>query len=94
MAISMDDEATQARFKASLKAPFSFVADPKGRIVALYDAKMPVMSLATRVTYVVDQDQRIVKIDTGSDAIKAGGAIAACPLRRKAAAEPAEAAKP
>ncbi len=83
LAISMDDQETMKRFKSELKAPFSFIPDPEGKIVNLYDVKMPVASIAKRTSFVVGPDRKIVKIQSGSDAIDPSDAIAACPLKKK-----------
>lgn len=91
----MDDVETQKKFKQSLKAPFSFVSDPEGKVVNLYDVKAPLLSLAQRYTFVVGEDRKILKIESGSDAINPEGAIQACPVRRtkkaSAATEPGSA---
>ncbi len=78
----MDDIETQRRFKTELAAPFSFVADPEGKVVKLYDVKTPVVSYAQRFTFVVGQDRKILKVESGGDAIDPQGAIVACPIRR------------
>ncbi len=79
----MDDAATLKRFKESLGAKFSFVADPEGVLVKLYDVKTPVLSFAQRFTFVIGRDRKIVKVDSGADAIDASKAVAACPLHKK-----------
>lgn len=84
----MDDPETQRRFKESLKAQFTFIADPEGKLVELYDVKTPVLSFAQRYTFVIGQDGRVVKVDTGGDAIDASKAIAACPIRKKSPSGP------
>lgn len=80
----MDDLETQRRFKAELKAPFPFVADPEGKLVNLYDVKMAVVSYAQRYTFVVGEDRKILKVESGSDAIDPDAAIKSCPIRRRA----------
>ena len=77
----MDDAKTLARFKAELKAPFSFASDEKGALVKAYDVKMPVMSLAQRYTFVIGEGRKILKIESGNDAIDPNGAVESCPLR-------------
>lgn len=88
----MDDAETLARFKAELKAPFLFIPDPEGKIVKAFDVKTPVVSFAKRYTFVIGEDRKILKVESGGDAINPEGAIAACPLRKpasKAAPTPA-----
>lgn len=87
----MDDAETLRRFKDSLKAQFHFVSDPEGKLVELYDVKTPLLSFAQRYTFVIGQDRKIVKVDSGSDAIDASTAIAACPLRKQKPAAPKDA---
>ena len=83
LAVSMDDAETLKKFKAELKAPYSFIADPEGKIVALYDVKMPAMPIANRMSFVVGEDRKILKVQSGKDALDPAEAIAACPLRKK-----------
>lgn len=77
LAISTDDLDTQRRFKAELKAPYPFVADPKAEIIELYDVKTAVVTYAKRTTFVIDRKRKVVRVDTGSDAIDPSGAIKA-----------------
>lgn len=78
----MDDAETLKKFKESLKAPFAFVADPDGKVVKAYDVKTPVVSFAQRYTFVIGEGRKILKMESGSDAIDPAGAVAACPLRK------------
>jgi thioredoxin-dependent peroxiredoxin len=87
VAISTDDLETMKKWKAELKAPYSFIADPDAKIVALYDVKIPVVGLANRYTFVVGQDGKVSDVKSGSDAIDPGGSIDACPLHRPPAAK-------
>jgi peroxiredoxin Q/BCP len=87
VAISTDDLETMKKWKAELKATYSFIPDPDAKIVKLYDVKMPVMSYAKRYTFVVGEDGKVKDIKTDSDAIAAEGSINACPLRKPAAAK-------
>lgn len=83
LAISMDDKDTLKRFKAELKAPFAFIPDPEGKIIELYDVKMPMVSYAKRYSFVVGADRKIIKTQSGNDAVNPDEAIAACPLKKK-----------
>lgn len=85
LAISMDDVETLKKFKASLEAPGRFVADPDGKIVKAFDNKVPVLSLASRTTFVIGAGRKVLSVTSGSDAIDPGGAIQACPLHKPAA---------
>ena len=83
LAVSMDDRETLQRFKSELKAPFPFIPDPQGKLVGLFDVKMPVMSMAQRYSFVIGEGRKILKVQTGSDAVNPGDAIAACPIKKK-----------
>jgi len=79
----MDDAETMKKFKAELKAPYSFIADPEGKIVALYDVKMPAMPIANRASFVIGDDRKILKVQSGKDAVDPADAIASCPVKKK-----------
>ena len=76
-----------ARFKESLKAPFPFVSDPDAKLTNLYDVKTPVLTLSNRYTFVIGEERKILKVESGKDAIDPNGAIVACPMRKPKAAE-------
>ncbi len=78
----MDDAVELKKFKESLKAPFPFIADPEGKVVKQYDVKTPVVGFAQRYTFVIGEDRKILKVESGKDAIDPNGAIVACPLRK------------
>ncbi len=81
--ISVDSVETQKKFKEQLKVPYPLLSDQGGKVAAQYGGKIPVVGLANRATYVIDQDGKVKDVVTGSDAIEPGGAITACPLHRK-----------
>lgn len=56
--MSADDRDTQARFRAELGATFSFVADPEAKLIALYDVKVPILTLSSRATFVIDKNRK------------------------------------
>jgi peroxiredoxin Q/BCP len=76
-----------------LKAQFPFVPDPEKKIVELYDVKMAVVGFASRTTFVVGTDGKIVSVQSGSDALDPSSAITSCPLHRPPATPAAPAAK-
>lgn len=78
----MDDAVTLKKFKQELKAPFAFIPDPDGKVVKDYDVKTPVVSFAQRYTFVIGEGRKILKVESGKDAIDPAGAVEACPLRR------------
>ena len=81
LAVSMDDAGTMTKFKASLGAPFTFVPDPEGKLVRLFDVKMPLLSMPRRYTFVIGEGRRVLKVEAGSDAADPLGAIGACSLK-------------
>jgi peroxiredoxin len=80
IAVSADDATAMAKFKASLNAQFSFVPDEKLELVKSYDVKMPVMSMAQRYTFVIGEGRKVLKVESGNDAIDPSGAVESCPL--------------
>ncbi len=82
--ISIDDVATQKKFKAEYKLPFSLLSDVGGKVADQYTGTVPVLGYASRSNVVIDQDGKVVQIVEGGDAVDPNGAIALCPLRRPA----------
>lgn len=82
IAISTDDNDTLKKWKAELKAPQTFVADPDKKLVALYDTKMPIIGMASRRTFVIGAGRKVLEVQEGSSAIEPGGAVAACSLHK------------
>ena len=82
--ISVDDVETQKRFKTENALPYTLLSDRGGKVAKQYGGTMPVVGLANRATYVIDQDGTVKNVVTGGDAIDPGGAITSCPLHRKA----------
>lgn len=81
IAISTDDEKTSKAFRDELKAPYHFVADEKAVLVKLYDVKTPLLTFASRTTFVVGAGRKILSVQSGSDAIDPSGAVTACSLK-------------
>ena len=82
LAVSTDDNETQAKFKAKMEAQFPFVADPGGKLVSLFGVKAPVVTMATRATFVIGTDRKILAVQTGGDAIDAGNVVEALKAAR------------
>lgn len=57
--ISTDDHTVQCDFAAQTQAKFPLIADPKAVIVSAFGAKWPLLSLAQRVTVVVDPEGKL-----------------------------------
>lgn len=81
VAISTDDVETSKRFKASLKAPYSFVADWDQALVKAYDVKMFLLGVSKRVTLVVGAGRKVLSVQEGNEAIDPSGAVSVCSLK-------------
>lgn len=60
--VSHDSADSHKRFAAEYKLNFTLVADPDGKIIAAYDAKMPVMNMSRRVSFLIGLDGKIVHV--------------------------------
>ena len=82
IAVSMDDAATLLKWRNQLKAPQTFVADPGGGLVKLYDVKLPVLGMAQRHTFVIGAGRIVLEHTEGGDAIDPSKAVTACSRRQ------------
>lgn len=76
----MDDPDTQKRFAQSLKLPFPLLADPKGQVVDAYGVRNG--PRASRTTFVIDGEGKVVKVLEGQEAFDPAAAADACPLSK------------
>ena len=81
IAVSTDGVDTQKRFRESLKAPYSFVADPDAVLVKAFDVKVFIFTIARRVTFVIGKGRKVLSVSEGSDALDPSGAVTACSLK-------------
>ncbi len=81
--ISTDSVEKQKKFKEENQLPYPLLSDEDGKVAKLYGGTMPIVGLANRATYVVEQDRTVKSVTTGNDAIDPAGAITSCPIRRK-----------
>ena len=88
IAVSMDDSPTVITWRAELTAPQTFVVDPDGVLVKLFDAKMPVLGMAQRHTFVIGAGRKILEHTEGGDSIDPSKAVSACSLKKPEAAKP------
>jgi peroxiredoxin len=59
--ISHDDIATQVKFsKEECRDKFAVAADPDSAIIKAYDAKMAVLPMSGRISYVISPDDKIL----------------------------------
>jgi peroxiredoxin Q/BCP len=72
--VSPQDEESHARFKEEHRLPFSLICDPEKVAVKMYDVDGPFGKGVRRVTYLINQGQKIqaaVKADIKIDKHKA-----------------------
>lgn len=60
--ISGDSVESQAQFHKKHHLTFDLLADPDGKIITLYDVKMPVVKMAKRWTFIIDPELKIKNI--------------------------------
>ena len=59
--ISHDDIATQLKFsKEECRDKFAVAADPQSAIIKAYDAKLAMLPMSGRISYVISPDARII----------------------------------
>jgi peroxiredoxin Q/BCP len=59
--VSRDDIATQVRFsKEECRDKFAVAADPDSAIIKAYDAKLAMMPMSGRISYVISPDAKIL----------------------------------
>lgn len=57
--ISTDSIESHEKFRKQHNLPFHLLSDPHGRVCKLYKAKMPLMNVAKRISYLIDKDGNI-----------------------------------
>ena len=60
--VSHDSVESHKKFAEEYKLNFTLVADPDGKIIAAYDAKMPMVSMSRRVSFLIGLDGKIVHV--------------------------------
>jgi thioredoxin-dependent peroxiredoxin len=75
--VSADSVAAQAIFHKKNHLNFTLLADPDGSIVEAYGAKMPMLKMAKRWTFIIDPDLRIREIQKDVDPVKDADRVAA-----------------
>ena len=78
MGISIDDPEANRKFAGSVGATFPVLSDPEKATAKAYGVLNITHLFANRVTFVIDKDGVIRRIDKGSDAIDPTGACGAC----------------
>ena len=60
--VSRDTVAEHKKFADEYKLNFTLVADPDGKIVAIYDTKMLLLGMSKRVSFLIGRDGKIVHV--------------------------------
>jgi peroxiredoxin Q/BCP len=60
--VSFDSADSHKKFIAQYNLNFTLLADPEGKIVDLYDVKMPMMKMAKRTSFLIGTDGKIVHV--------------------------------
>jgi thioredoxin-dependent peroxiredoxin len=65
--VSHDSVDSHKKFAEKYNLNFTLIADPAGKIIQLYDVKMPLMPMAKRVSFLIGLDGKIVHVtDAGN----------------------------
>ena len=83
VAISVDDAKTVREFAESLGASYPLLSDESREVSKRYGVLDPSGRVDRRVTFVVDREGIIRKIDSGSDAVDPAGVVTFCRLMKK-----------
>lgn len=86
--ISTDTVESQAAFHAKHRLLFTLLADPEGTVTKAYGAKMPVMTMSRRWTFIIDPALTIRQIDRDVDPALDAQRVAAEIARLKSAESP------
>lgn len=65
--VSTDSVEALGKFREKYQLNFPLLADPKAEITKAYDAKMPVVKIAKRWTFIITPDLKIGAIDQDVD---------------------------
>jgi thioredoxin-dependent peroxiredoxin len=60
--VSHDSVESHKKFAEEYKLNFTLIADPDGKIIKLYDVKMPMMAMSKRVSFLIGLDGKIVHV--------------------------------
>ncbi len=75
-AASTDSPDKNKKFADSLGADFPILSDPEGKVADAYGVRMPLVNVASRWTFYIGKDGRIVDIDRKVKAATHGEAVA------------------
>jgi len=83
VAISVDDAKTVREFAEALGASYPLLSDESREVSKRYGVLDPSGRVDRRVTFVVDREGIVRKIDSGSDAVDPAGVVTFCRLMKK-----------
>jgi peroxiredoxin Q/BCP len=75
-AVSTDTPEKNKKFAESLNADFPILSDPDGKAAEAYGVRMPLVGVASRWTFYIGKDGRILDIDKHVKAATHGEAVA------------------
>ncbi len=75
-AASTDTPDKNKKFAESLNADFPILSDPDARVAEAYGVRMPLVNVASRWTFYIGKDGRILDIDKHVKAATHGQAVA------------------
>jgi peroxiredoxin Q/BCP len=85
--ISTDDVADQAAFHTEQQLTFTLLADPEGTVTETYGAKMPLLTMSKRWTFIIDPTLTIRQVEHDVDPTMDAQRVAAEIARLKRAAD-------
>jgi peroxiredoxin Q/BCP len=65
--VSHDSVDSHKKFADEYKLNFTLIADPDGKIIGKYDAKMPMVGMSKRVSFLIGLDGKIVHVTDAMD---------------------------
>lgn len=71
--VSVDPVADLASFHKKHNLYFTLLSDPDAKVVEAYGAKMPMVKMAKRWTFIIGPDLKVKHIDEGVDPVKDAG---------------------
>ena len=83
LGVSLDSQEMNRKFAEATGATFPLLSDTEKQVAKAYGVLNFTHLFANRVTFVIDKEGIIRRIDEGSDAIDPSGAVQACALRGK-----------
>jgi peroxiredoxin Q/BCP len=83
LGISLDSQERNGKFAVETGATFPLLSDTDKQVAKAYGVLNFTRLFANRVTFVIDPEGIIRRIEEGGDAINPSGAVQACPLPKR-----------